>query len=176
MAVKKSKPRSAASSHAAHKESKPTYVAALEAAYGAPSQAGFGSAVFYGDMDPGQALEQGALEYYQYFVGELWERWGEEAWMGPWKEVYARTAGSTPDIVAELNGISDPDAKLSVPMILDVAQNAEAARQALAAAYDDPAVSELRVFNLGDGGAMSGLLVAGRRESGEAVYLVFLLD
>jgi hypothetical protein len=127
-------------------------------------------------MDPGKDLEQGALEYYQYFVGDLWARWGEDAWMGPWKEVYAREADTNPDIVAELRGITDFDAKQSVPMILDVVQNAEAARQALATAYDDPAATELRVYNLGDGGAMSGLLVAGRRDGGEALYLVFLMD
>ena len=51
------------------------------------------------------------------------------------------------------------------------------ARAALAAAFDDPAVTELHVFNLGDGGAMSGLLVAGRRQgTGEATFLVFLMD
>ena len=54
---------------------------------------------------------------------------------------------------------------------------AEAARAALSAAFDDPKVSELRVFNLGDGEAMSGLLVAGRRgASGESTFLVFLMD
>jgi hypothetical protein len=38
-------------------------------------------------------------------------------------------------------------------------------------------VTELRAFNLGDGGAMSGLLVAGRRSlGGESTFLVFLMD
>jgi hypothetical protein len=97
--------------------------------------------------------------------------------MGPWKEVYARKAGAKPDIVNELRSISDPDASISAPMILDVVENAEKAKAALAAAYDDPAVTELRVFNLGDGGAMSGLLVADRRgTTGEATFLVFLMD
>jgi len=158
------------------KEEKPQYVKDLEAAYGAPSQAGFGSAVFYAAVDPAKKLEEAALEYYHYFVGDLWERWGEDAWMGPWKEVYARKDGVEPDIVAELKGITDADAKQSVPMILEVVENAEAARKALAAAYDDPAVTELRVYNLGDGEAMSGLLVAGRRDSGDATFLVFLMD
>ena len=41
----------------------------------------------------------------------------------------------------------------------------------------DPAITELRVFNLGDGEAMSGLLVAGyRKAAAEATFLVFLLD
>ena len=163
-------------SKAKKKEVKAAYVADLEAAYGAPSQAGFGSAVFYEKMKAAGSLEKKALEKYKYFVGDLWERYGEDAWMGPWKEVYVRKADATRDIVAELQGITDADAKQSVPMILDVVENAEAARKALAAAYDDPAVTELGVYNLGDGGAMSGLLVAGRRDAGEATFLVFLLD
>jgi hypothetical protein len=155
----------------------PQYVTDLEAAYGAPSQAGFGSTVFHEMLKDGDDLAQVALAKYKYFTGELWERWGEAAWMGPWKEVYVRPAGAKPDIVAELRGIQDADAALSAPMILDSVQDAEQARAALAAAYDDPAVTELRAFNLGDGGAMSGILVAGRRgEMGEATFLVFLLD
>ena len=155
----------------------PAYVIALEAACGAPSQAGFGSAVFYEQMMAGDDLAQAALAKYKYFTGELWERWGEAAWMGPWKEVYNRPTGAKADIVAELRGIADPDTVNSVPMILENIDDAEQARAALAVAYDDPAVTELRVFNLGDGEAMSGLLVAGRRgAAGEAAFLVFLMD
>ena len=97
--------------------------------------------------------------------------------MGPWKEVYARQPDAERNIVAELRGIGDPDARLSVPMVLDVIQGAESARAALSAVFDDPAVTELRVFNLGDGEAMSGLLIAGRRgATGEATFLSFLFD
>ena len=163
------------SSRANEANGKPAYITTLEKAYGPPSQAAFGSAVFYADTGA-EDLTKEALAKYQYFAGELWERWGEEAWMGPWKEVYARKPGAKADIVAELNGIKDIDARNSVPMIVEVVENAEAARKALAEAYDDPAVTELRVFSLGDGGAMSGLLVAGKRKSGEATFLVFLLD
>jgi hypothetical protein len=163
-------------SKSAKTEGNPPHVADLEAVYGAPSQAGFGSAVFYEQMEAAGSLEKKALEKYKYFVGDLWEQYGEDAWMGPWRKVYARKAVSSRDIVAELQGISDPDARLSVPMILDVVENAEAARKALSAAYDDAAVSELAVYTLGDSGAMSGLLVAGRRDTGEATLLVFLLD
>ena len=97
--------------------------------------------------------------------------------MGPWKEVYTRQTGANVDILAELRGIADPDGQNSVPMILENIEGAEKARAALVAAYDDPTVTELRVFNLGDGGAMSGLLVASRRQAtGEATFLVFLMD
>lgn len=62
-------------------------------------------------------------------------------------------------------------------MILENIDSAEAARAALAAAFDDPAVTEPRAFNLGDGEAMSGLLVTGRRGAdGETTVLVFLMD
>lgn len=158
-------------------QNKPVYVTALEAAYGAPSQAGMGSAVFFEAMKTSDDLETKAREKYKHFTGELWERWGADAWMGPWKEVYARKAGGKPDIVGELRRIADPDARNSVAMILENIDGAEKARAALAAAYDDPAVTELRVYNLGDGEAMSGLLVAGRRAAaGEGAFLVFLMD
>ena len=157
--------------------SKPEYVTDLEAAYGAPSQAAFGSAVFHEQLKATDSLEQAALAKYKYFVGDQWERFGEAAWMGPWKAVYTRPADGKRDIIAELRGITDRDARQSVEMILDNVDAPEKARAALAAAFDDPAVTELRVFNLGDGGAMSGILVAGRRgATGEATFLVFLLD
>lgn len=159
------------------KLTKPKQVIDLEAAYGAPSQAGFGSAVFYAQLDVADDLEKVALEKYRCFTGDLWERYGEDAWMSPWKEVYARKMNATHDIEVELRGIKDPDAAISVPMILDNIEEAEKARAALSTAYDDPTMTELRVFNLGDGGAMSGLLIAGRQnESGEGTFLVFLMD
>ena len=156
---------------------KPDYVAALEAAYGAPSQAGFGSAVFYEPSTAADDLEQAALARYRYFVGDLWERYGEEAWMGPWQAVYERPDGANHDVVTELRHISDSGARLSASMILEGVEDAENAQAALSAAFDDPAVTELVVYRLGDGGAMSGILVAGHRnETGETSFLVFLLD
>jgi len=75
-----------------------------------------------------------------------------------------------------LRAIDDADAALSVEMILDNIDEPAAARAALAAVFDDPAMREVVVFNLGDGAAMSGVLVAGRRTTGEAVFLLFLMD
>jgi hypothetical protein len=155
---------------------KPAYVTDLEAAYGPPSQAGFGSAVFY---EPDAAigdLPAWSLEKYKVFTGDLWERYGEEAWLGPWRQVYWRPDGAAPDIVAELRAIDDADVARSVEMILDNIEDPAAARAALARVFDDPAMREVVVFNLGDSAAMAGVLVAGRRTTGEAVFLVFLLD
>jgi hypothetical protein len=62
-------------------------------------------------------------------------------------------------------------------MILDNIVDAEKACVALATAFDDPAVMELLVYNIGDSGALSGPLIAGRRaEANEATFLVFLMD
>lgn len=152
---------------------KPAYVAALEAAYGAPSRAGFGSAVFFDESENG--LEQAALEKYKCFVGANWQVFGETMWLRRWKRVYARMGGKR-DIVAELRGITDTDAKHSVPMILDNLENADRAREALSAAFDDAAVAQLAVYNIGDGEAMSGILIAGQRAQDETTFLVFLLD
>ena len=155
----------------------PEYVKNLENSFGGPSREGFGSAVFFETLAASAGLEQAALRTYRLFVGELWERWGEEAWMGPWRETYARPNGFKPDIAAELRAIEDRSAASSVPMILEPSGGADAARAALTAAFDDPSVTELRVYIIGDGEAMSGLMVAGRRAAtGDATFLVFLMD
>ncbi len=155
----------------------PLYYTALVTLYGAPSQAGFGSAVFYDQIEPGSDLEPIALHYYQHFVGKLWEQYGEAAWMSTWKQVYARISGVTPDIVAELKTIADLNAAQFVPILLLAdTENGDKAQQALAAAYDDAQVTDLRIYAIGDGAAMSGLLLAGCRTTGEITILISLLD
>ena len=156
---------------------RPDDVRSLEAAYGPPSDAAFGSAVFFRQIGASDELESSAKTVYRAFVGKLWDRYGEDAWMGKWRRVYDRGTGTTHGIVAELRSIEDRNASQSVPMLLDGVDDGGSARAALAAAYDDPAVTELSVFTIGDGEAMSGLLVAGRRpQSGETTFLVFLMD
>jgi hypothetical protein len=155
---------------------KPSYVSQLEKAYGAPSQNGFGSAVFFEMIGEIEDLEKASLEKYKYFVGETWDRFGEDAWMSVWKEVYKRQPDADHDIVNELQAIRDRDIQQSVPMILEVVEKAEEAKLALSKTYDDEQVVELRVFNLGDGDMMSGLLIVGQRSNDETTFLVFLMD
>ncbi len=156
--------------------SKPDYVLTLEKAYGPPSEEGFGSAVFFAQLDEDGDFEELARSTYQQFVGDKWEAWGEETWMAPWKEVYVRKAGTKHDVQKELQGIDDSDAAISVPLILELIENPAEAVKALSTAYDDPEVSDLRVYTIGDGEAMSGLLLAGLREKGEATLLAVLMD
>jgi hypothetical protein len=153
----------------------PQAVQDLQAIYGAPSQAGFGSAVFHDPLAADAGLEVLSLAKYKYFAGDLWQRYGESAWMKPWKEVYARAGGSEPDIDNELRSLNDRAARQSVEMMLDEIENPDKAREALSAIYDDPAITELRAYTLGDDAQMSGLLLAGRGH-GAATILIFLID
>ena len=149
----------------------------LEQAYGPPSQSGFGSAVFRDALPPDTGLAEAALATYRRFVGPNWDRFGEQAWLSAWREVHARAAGSPRNIVAELQAITDADARRSVPLLVEAPEDAVAARAALSAAFDDAAVTELKVFTVGDGEAMSGLLVAGRRaQARDAICVIVLMD
>jgi hypothetical protein len=145
--------------------------------YDTPSQAGFGSAVFDQLIEPGTDLEAIALRYYQYFVGKLWEQYGESAWMSTWKQVYIRPDRIQPDIVAELRAIADPLAAQYVPiLLLTETDDEDRAQQALATVFNHPQVTDLRVYEIGDGAALSGLLLLGSRTTGETTILVSLLD
>ena len=160
-------------------QGKPSYVTDLEQVYGVPSQAAFGSSVFYDPADATEtaaSLEHNALAKYKYFCGETWERFGEDNWLRTWKQVYSRAAHTKRDIVTELRSISESSVRLSAPMLLDSIQDVAAAHAALAHAFDDPKVADLRVFNIGDDQAMSGLLIAAQRPSEGSIFLVFLLD
>ncbi len=159
-------------------ERKPGYIANLEAVYGPPNAAGFGSAIFHEKLEDDEDLENVAQGAYRCFVGKLWERWGRDVWMSPWREVYTRPVSSGPrDIVAELRGINEPGVAASVPLIVEVGETPERTHAVLSAAFDNAEVTELRVFAIGDGEAISGLLVAGKRTaSASATLLVAMMD
>jgi hypothetical protein len=156
--------------------SRPAAITDLQALYGQPSQAGFGSAVFYEATEPGPNLEATALQFYKHFVGKLWEQYGESVWMSSWKQVYVRPGGMQSDIVAELRAITDPAAANHVPiLLLDETDDQAKAQQALAAVFDHPQITDLSVYRIGDGAALSGLLVAGYC-SNEVTILISLID
>jgi hypothetical protein len=96
--------------------------------------------------------------------------------MTSWKQVNRRRPGDTHQIIAEMRAIADPNAALLMPLLLDDMEDAEAAQTALSDVYDDMTMVDLTLYTLGDGAALSGILVAGRRIIGEATLLIFLLD
>lgn len=158
-------------------DGKPESVIDLEKVYGSASQNAFGSSVFY---DPAknleESLEEAALAKYQYFAGETWDRYGDENWLGEWSQMYQRSASTERDIVAELRAIADSRARPSASLLLENIEDEAEACKSLASVFDDQLVSELSVFKIGDGGAMSGVLIASRRSTDETVFLVLLMD
>jgi len=155
---------------------KPSYVQNLEKVYGPPNQEAFGSAVFHEVLKDSDLAEE-AQNKYRYFVGDLWERYGEEAWLSAWKQIYTREQDTESDIVKELKDISDFDASMSIDQFLESVENPEEAQSALKTAFDDPVVNKLFVYTVGDGEAMSGILIAAlRKKNDEGTFLVFLMD
>ena len=156
---------------------KPEFVARLEEVYGSPNQNAFGSAVFF---DPAanppsdSILDETALARYRFFCGKTWEQFGEENWLNTWKTVYVRRWNAQADIVSELTMIKDSDARQSASMLLDT-NSLPNCHEVLAQAFDIEAISDLKVFKIGDGQAMSGVLIAGQYPDG-VLSLVFLMD
>ena len=150
--------------------------AALQAIFGQPSQAGFGSAVFAERVGQPQDLEAAAKRYYRHFLGKQWAEAGESVWMAPWHRVYARPSGLHADIVAELRGIRNPAARSALSVLLEGHDTPDAAQHALSAVYDDAGMEIVQVYTLGDGAALSGVLIAGRTRNGASTLLIFLMD
>jgi len=90
--------------------------------------------------------------------------------------VYERSPGNAADILSELNNIKDADAKRSVPLLTELVENAEQGKLALAAAYNHPEISQVQLFSVGDGEAMSGLLLCGLFADFSACSVICLMD
>lgn len=149
----------------------------LETVFGGPSDDAFGSAVFRRALPGDAALEPLAREIYRDFVGELWDRLGADAWLAPWSLAAARAQGSAQSVVDLLDTLEDLATRSAADMLVNANPDPEAAPDALREAFDHDGISELKVFTIGDGEAMSGLLIAAQdRETSEAIVLVFLMD
>ena len=119
-------------------------------------------------------MQQGAVYRRLFYCSYCAQR---HYWLSAWQQIYARPQGAERAVVSELRAIKDRSSAQSVELLLDEAADPPTAHQALAAAFDDPAVTELVVYKIGDGAAMAGLLVAARRAAGgQTLVLVFLLD
>ena len=150
-------------------------IAALENIFGKASDAGFGSAVFHGATIAGDSVEKKALEHYKNFLGAKCSGEREQAWMQTWKNVFTR-ANKGSGIVSELASISDAEAKRSVPLLTEFTSDPEAAASALASAFDHEHVKDLSVFRIGDGEAMSGLIVTAIYDDLYCCSVVALMD
>jgi hypothetical protein len=149
---------------------------ALEKVYGKASDAGFGSAVFHESAHSKVDAGDVALSHYKRFLGKKWTKDSEAQWMKPWKRVYARPVNTTGDILQELAAIADAEARVSIPLLTELIENADAARDALVAAFNHPDVRQVNLYTIGDGEAMSGILVNALYEKGYTCTVVVLMD
>jgi len=151
-------------------------VESLEKVYGKASSAGFGSAVFYDSVPAGLSINSTALEIYKKFVGAKWKPDTEKAWMGPWKQVYERHAAAGAAILSELSSVEDAAAKTSIPLLTELISEPPIAEQALQAAFDHEQVEQLALFTVGDGEAMSGVLIIAYYKAGYYCSVIALID
>jgi len=150
-----------------------TAVSALEAVFGKASAEGFGSAVFSNVTFEGNSTAL-AKQVYASFLGDKTTGEYGHLWMENFGEV-SHATGKT-DIVETLNNITDPDAKRSVPLLIEIVSDAEAAKAALQQAFDADDISELSICKIGDGEAMSGLVVSGIYSNKENTSVIALMD
>jgi hypothetical protein len=150
-------------------------VPALIAVYGPAGSTGLGSAVFQQDAVSAESLQEAAMNQYRRFVGASWEQ-REAYWRAGFRALYRRPPGDTRGIDAELHAIEEAALRGVVTAMIDDMEEPAAARQALAAVFDDSAVADLRLYALGDGEQFAGVEVAARRADGRGLFLVLLLD
>lgn len=161
----------------------PTWVIELQAVFGPPSSAGFGSGVFYlpagGVSSPevsASSLEVSARQAYEQFCGQRWVELGAEQWMGVWRRLYERPAGQAGAVLSEIPALADPESRSAALMLWEGGPEPTRARAALQGAFDSPGVARFQIFKIGDGEAMSGAILAAETTQGEQVCLVILLD
>ncbi len=148
---------------------------ALQAVFGQPSQGAWGSAVFVSRIEGRDDLEARALETYRTFVGDAWERFGADAWMSGWRLEHERSGGG--DTVAALEGSGSVAVRSAADILVNAGPApADEARALIKRAFDAPDTDIVRIYEVGDGGAYSGLLIGARRASGDAAFLVFIMD
>ena len=158
-------------------DNKPYYVVALERAFGEPSQSAFGSATFFVPAaKQSQSLEVDAAAIYRHFIGEAWERLGETNWLNEWSCVYVRQQNSSLGIVVEMKSINDREARQSIGLLLENTEDSIASSDAIQTAFDHALVSELRIYKIGDGSALSGILIAARLLDTGSLFLALLMD
>ena len=160
---------------------RPAWLNLLEQTFGLPSQAAFGTAVFSETNADANAtaddsdLETRAKFWYQNFCGPTWEKFGPQNWLSTWLRVGSRVQPAVP-ILQDLASLQDRQSRQSGEFMLEGHADVAATKRALSQAFDNPEMAERQIYRIGDGEAMSGILIAGRHRAGESVFLAFLMD
>ncbi|WP_017303670.1 hypothetical protein [Spirulina subsalsa] len=158
----------------------PPYAQDLMNFYSPPNQDGWGVVVFYEQTPPDGDLEALALAQYQYFVGGSHLEFMR--WKPQWKLIYERTPDCEPNIRQELNAATwvaglDYEDRIANQLNYDYDSEENVyAPKVLAVGFNSPQAQDFRVYTLGDGEVMEGLLAISRRRNGETLTLAFLKD
>ncbi len=148
--------------------------------FGGESASTLGAAVFQSPSSVSSAeLEPFAFSCYKHFVGKSWEAFGEENWSRSWALLHQRASDTPPKIMQELAGISDPSdpaTSLAASQLTENHDSPSDAAQALESVFNAPEIQELRFYRAGDSDAITGLVIAARTASNQAITLVFLMD
>ena len=148
----------------------------LEKVYGKANSTGFGSAVFHEAVNAADSIDTVALKHYKAFIGSKWTSETEQVWQSAWQKVYERNKTAKADVLTELYNITDTDAKIAVPLLTDLIENASQGKQALAAAFNLPDVTAMAVFTIGDKAALSGILAIAIYTNEYACSVLALMD
>lgn len=163
----------------------PPYAAALQTRYQHRCerflQYGLGLIFDYQALPPAADLGQVAWQFYCDRIVEGCRN--PEDWRQQWQWVYQRAAATPRDCLRELlvgvyladyDYFQDPlmDALLEEP---DPAVE-DLVKQELSAAFDALEVVDLRIYRIGDGEQIEGILIAAQRTNGEVIMLAYLDD
>ena len=113
---------------------------------------------------------------YRYFVGHAWEEFGEENWTKTWAESYLRPSGKHPGILQEMAQLKEHPIALAASQVTENHDDPKGASEALSDVFDAASICEVRLYNIGDTEAITGVLIAALSSSGRGIALVFLMD
>ena len=97
------------------------------------------------------------------FAGDMLNMLKQQKPFGFLDDKILATAGMDIDVLEPMSASGD------LPQLWD-------ALPYYAEAFDNPEMAERQIYRIGDGEAMSGILIAGRHRAGESVFLAFLMD
>lgn len=149
----------------------------LISVFGGQSQNTLGASVFQSSSSTTSAeLENFARSCYKHFAGKSWGAFGEENWSKPWALLFHRASGTAPNILQEIDSLSDPATALAGSQLTENHDSPADAAKALQGVFDSADIQDLRIYRAGDSEAITGLLIAATSKSHQAVVLVFLMD
>lgn len=162
----------------------PSYVTALQAFYevhpdGRPRSGLCRVRVTYAAGPSDLDLETVALGFYRRSVGQFWDDYGAEKWMGPWQLAYQRRLDQSPNVVSELGEVFPRcyvGDRLQNQLQIGWGYDNTMPYRLLRDAFDDPAVCDFRVYWTGDDDVMGGLLMVAARTDGDVLGLSALVD